>query len=108
MKRVAGLVAVSGGLGVLYGINPESFLQHLESLYSNQIAQAGFFFTLAAFVHAGRVKTEIRAAFGSLTDSINNLGNTLSLRIDQHEKMLKEHQLELDKLVLKAPELQSK
>lgn len=107
MKRLAGMTAaVTGTAGVLYGINPQAFMQHASDIANNQIAQAGFFFTLAAFIHAGRVKTEIRAAFSSLTDSINSLGTTLSQQLKNHESMLSDHKEKLDKLGEAVTELQ--
>lgn len=41
----------------------------------SQIAQAGFFFTVAAWLHAGRVKKEIRDNFSALTESINKVAD---------------------------------
>lgn len=108
-KKGLGISAVvSGGLGTLYGIDPVSFMQHVSAVANNQIAQAGFFFTLAAFIHSGRVKTEIKSAFLTLTDSLNQLGNTLSQQLHEHSEKLDAHQKKLDALSTTVTELQLK
>lgn len=109
MKRIAGVAAVVGGsAGVYYGMNPTGFIQHLQDVANSQMAQAGFFFTAAAFLHAGRVKAEIRNAFTSLTDSINNLGNTLSQQLKEHTEKLDAHEKKLVFLGTQVSELQNK
>lgn len=107
MKHVAGLaMVVGGGAGVLYGINPETFAHNLSQISQNQIAQTGFFFTVAAFIHAGRVKAEIRGAFASLTSSIDNLGNTLSKQLSEHSEKLEVHEKALASLSSQVSKLQ--
>ncbi len=44
----------------------------------SQIAQAGFFFTMAAIIHSSRVKKEIRANFEPLTEAIKRLADNLA------------------------------
>lgn len=92
---MAGMVGGGLGLGFWYGVAPESFIQHLSMIAQNQIAQAGFFFTLAAWLHAGRVKSEIRSAFSSLTESIDSLGATLSQQLQDHATKLSDHEKKL-------------
>lgn len=58
--------------------------ESLRSLFgdamSNQVFQFGFAFTLAAFLHAGRVKREIAEQGRSIRDAFNDLA--LALRQD--------------------------
>jgi hypothetical protein len=88
-KRVAGMATLGGGtLGVLYGIDPNSFLTHLSLVSQNQIAQAGFAFTVAAWIHSGRVKQEIKLNFTCLTDALNNLADALRKELKEHSEQL--------------------
>jgi hypothetical protein len=98
-------VVIGGGLGVLYGIDPVSFMQHASDVANNQIAQAGFFFMLAAFIHAGRVKAEIKNAFVSLTGSIDALGATLSNQLEDHANKLSDHEKKLASLASQVSQL---
>ncbi len=73
-------VGISSVVGLLYGIDPTTFVSILSKTAQSQIAQAGFFFTAAAWLHAGRVKKEIKENFVIMTDAINNVA--LALRQD--------------------------
>lgn len=55
-------------------IEPELVKSFFSEAAQNQITQAGFFFTLAAWMHSTRVKKEIKLNFESLTTAINQLG----------------------------------
>jgi len=55
---------------------------------NSQIAQAGFFFTLAAFIHSGRVRKEIASNFQGLTAAITQLGNNLTDQLKLHAERL--------------------
>lgn len=50
----------------------------------NQIAQAGFFFTAAAWIHSGRVKKEIKENFKSLTLAINQVAEAFKEDLKRH------------------------
>ncbi len=50
---------------------------------SSQVASFTFAFTLAAFIHSGRVKKEIAAQMSGITDAIKELG--AALRADLKE-----------------------
>lgn len=97
-------VAIFGGLTSMLGYkisnNPEIVSKFLGEAASNQIVQAGFFFTVAAWLHSGQVKSEIRANFQSLTDAINNVAE--SLRDD-----LKKHSEELVKLSMRVQNVEN-
>jgi len=51
---------------------------------SNQIAQAGFFFSVAAWLHSGRVKKEIRVNFVALTMAINQVADAFKEDLKRH------------------------
>lgn len=97
--------AAGGTLGVLYGLDPSSFINHLSLAAQSQITQAGFFFTLAAWLHAGRVKKEIKDNFLILTDALNNLGDALRNELRNHADQLAAHAKMLDTLGKTVEEL---
>jgi flagellar capping protein FliD len=82
-------------LGALTGFGGEIDPSKIADLFSataeNQITQAGFFFTLAAWIHSGRVKKEIKSNFEALTTAINQVA-------DAFKEDLKSHKERLDKL----------
>lgn len=64
-------------------------LSFLSEAAHHQVVQSGFLFTLAAFIHAGRVKKEIATQFSALTASIDKLVEVMkthSERLDNVEK----------------------
>lgn len=73
--------AFAWGIGVLavaFGIEieRESVTKFFSDAASNEITQAGFFFSVAAWIHAGRVKKEIKSNFEGLTLAINNVAQS--------------------------------
>lgn len=57
-----------------------------------QVVHYGFFFTLAALIHARQVRVEIRNQFTLLTASIDNLSKSLdghATRLDKVEQDVK-------------------
>lgn len=99
-KKVAGVAAstVAGfgvGLGFFLNLDPSDVMHLLSEAAANQIAQAGFFFTLAAWLHSGRVKKEIKLNFIALTDAINNVAVTLREDLNKHTKVLEDHGLRI-------------
>lgn len=85
----AGLAAgLATGLGIILGIDPENLLRFFSDVVANQIAQAGFFFTMAAWIHSSRVKKEIAKNFSSVTDAINNVALALRNDLETHGKRL--------------------
>ncbi len=63
-------------------IDPNHLLTILGSALQAQVTQFGFAFSLAAWIHSGRVKKEIRSQFEGLTGAITSMGTALSKRID--------------------------
>lgn len=99
LGMAAGVTAgVGTGLGILLGIEPESIVNFLSQAANSQIAQFGFFFTLAAWMHSGRVKKEIKLNFIALTDAINNVALTLRRDLDLQKEILENHSLRIHTL----------
>lgn len=69
-------------------ISQEALKHFLGEAAQNQITQAGFFFTLAAWLHSGRVKKEIKSNFASLTEAINNVAESLRQDLKNHSNRL--------------------
>lgn len=84
----AGLTG-AGILGVIGSIDPNTILSYVSETASNQIVRAGFFFTVAAWLHSSRVKKEIAKNFAGLTEAITNLGIALGTRLDRLEGRVK-------------------
>jgi hypothetical protein len=97
-KTVKWTAAISGVAGFAYSVDPNILVQHMSMVAQSQIAQAGFFFTLAAWLHAGRVKKEINDSFSTLITSLDNLGDALRKELKIHADQLASHRLMLDKL----------
>jgi len=53
-------------------------------LSESQMAQFGLFFTMASFIHSGRVKKEIRSNFEGLTHAIEKVSAALREDLKQH------------------------
>lgn len=101
-KKATGIaVGLGSGVGLLWGLNPEMIQNFLSETAQSQIAQAGFFFTLAAWIHAGRVKKEIAKHFSSLTIAINNVALTLRQDLDAQKKVLEDHGGRIQNLEIK-------
>lgn len=84
----AGVVALLSTAGIAFGIDPETMNFTLQTLAGNQIAQAGFFFSVAAWIHSGRVKKEISKNFTSVTEAINNVASALRTDLEGQKKIL--------------------
>ncbi len=104
-KTVGWVAAAGGGAGFLYSLDPNTIVQHMSMVAQSQIAQTGFFFTLAAWLHAGRVKKEIKESFTSLTLALNDLSAALRQELKIHSEELADHANKLDKLGLSVQEL---
>lgn len=88
----------AGLYALLSGSDPTQILTLASSAASSQIAQAGFFFTIAAWIHSGRVKREIGKNFSSITDAINNVATALREDLQKHGERLDKHEVKLDKI----------
>lgn len=103
-KTLATAVALVAIAGVTAGFTPESadvVLKLFSEAAQSQIAQTGFFFTVAAWLHAGRVKKEIRENFASLTLAIDKVA-------DAFREDLKVQGARLDNLALRVTSLEEK
>lgn len=88
--------------GFVHGVSPdtaEPIIKLLSDTAQSQITQAGFFFTLAAWLHSGRVKKEIRENFLALTVSIDKVA-------DAFREDLKAHGERLDNLTSRVTTLE--
>ena len=61
-------------------IDPDAVMQLLSKTMSHQVTQFTISFTIAAWLHSSRVKTEIKNQFASVVSSID--GVTQALRQD--------------------------
>jgi len=86
-KKTAG-IAGGAGLGMFAISDPEAVIQGIMATANSQIAQAGFFFAVAAWIHSGRVKKEISKNFGAITEAINNVAAALRLDLQKHGERL--------------------
>jgi len=92
-KVVTGsVIAIIGaGVGALFGADPEQLVLILSKTAQSQIAQAGFFFALAAWIHSGKVRKSIDANFGILTTAINNVALTLREDLKKQAEILADY-----------------
>lgn len=98
-KKAIGIATgISGSVGFLWGVDPETVKHFLSETAQSQIAQAGFFFTMAAWLHAGRVKKEIANSFTSLTTAIQEVAQALRKDLESQKKILEIHATRLDNL----------
>ena len=76
----------------------EKLLGILNEVGQAQVVHYGFFFTLAALIHARQVKMEIRNQFTLLTASIDNLSRSLDGHATRLDKVEEDVKLIKDKL----------
>lgn len=69
-------------------LDPELVHKFFSETSQNQIAQAGFFFTIAAWLHSGRVKKEIKANFEALTTAIEKVADAFREDLQRHADRL--------------------
>jgi len=89
--KIISLVVISGltaGFATEAGPDPETLKSFLSETAQSQIAQAGFFFTIAAWLHAGRVKKEIKSNFETLTTAINKVADAFREDLKVQREML--------------------
>lgn len=80
-----------GGAGIvalLMSMNPVMLTEYLNEAAASKVAQFGFLFTLAAWLHSGRVKKEIKTQFEIITDAINNVAMALRQDLAAQTKRL--------------------
>jgi hypothetical protein len=88
-KEKLGWLAATVGSGIMALLNPdtvESFIKQFGDASQNQFAKNIFIFSLAAVIHSGRMKKEIRSNFQMLTDAIERA--TAALRKDLSNQQL--------------------
>ncbi len=72
-------------------IDPSALSGVLSEASQSEMAKYLFLFTIAAWIHSGRVKTEIAKSFDTLIQSINSLGSALRQDLEQQREILKSH-----------------
>lgn len=75
---------------------------------SSQVTQFTIAFTLAAYIHAGRVKKEIKAQFSHLTDVIGELGAALRQDLNTHSERIGAVEKNVSQLSDRIENLESK
>jgi hypothetical protein len=112
-KNTVSKVLASLGVGLTSGavlISPEgvqTIVNSLSAASQSQIAQAGFFFTLAALIHSGRMKKEIRLNFEGLTVAIDRVSSALRDDLRKHGERLDTHGKHLDNLTGRVDNLEN-
>ncbi len=64
-------------------LDPDLITKYLSATLAADLTHQIFLFSLAAWIHSGRVKKEIRAQFSTLTNAIHGVENKLGPAI-QH------------------------
>ena len=95
---VSAAIGAAGLTGYLMGIDPTHVINFFSDTAQSQIAQAGFFFTLASWLHSSRVKKEIKDNFSALTMAIQNLGGALRADLNRMQETLVDHGERLEDL----------
>jgi hypothetical protein len=87
VKWIVILISLTGCVGVAAS-DPEAFQGVLGEALSNQVSQFTMAFTIAAWVHSGRVKKEIRTQVGGIISSIDSVAQTLKQDLAAQGKRL--------------------
>ncbi len=74
-KKVGLSIGFGSIIAILYSIDPVTFSEYLNLALQQEISRTLIAFSVAAWIHSGRVKKE----FKSVTEAINNLGSALRL-----------------------------
>lgn len=82
----------------------ESFVKHLSDASQNQFAKDCFIFSLAAAIHSGRVKREIRTTVDSVTTSLTAAIDRVAAAFRED---LRNHSDKLDNLANRVASLES-
>jgi hypothetical protein len=101
------LTLISAGA---YAFSPESIeaiVSHLSDSSKNEFTKSLFIFSLAALIHSGRMKKEIRANFEMLVTSIDNVSTALKEDLAKQSKILSSHGDRLDGLTNRVGQLES-
>lgn len=72
-KKVGVGIGISSVVAVLYGLDPVKFSEYFSLAIQQEISRLLIAFTVAAWIHSGRVKKE----FKGVTEAINGLGSAL-------------------------------
>lgn len=95
---ISGSSLALGASALGLDVNSENISTFLGNMAGNEIAQTGFLFTVAAWLHSGRVKKEIKDNFSSLTTAINNVAESFKQDLKAHSDTLKVHSEAINEL----------
>lgn len=82
------VIAVLAGYGLLDPSKVEPLTKLLSDTAQSSIAQTGFYFIVAAWIHSGRLKREIKSNFSSLTLAITEATTALKKEIELQGKLI--------------------
>lgn len=100
-----GSLLIGAGVTALLSMSTEllsSMVHMLGEAAQSQVAQAGFFFTIASLIHSGRMKKEIRANFEGLNNAIDRVSFALREDLQKHGERLDKLSDRVDKLETKT------
>lgn len=103
-----GILGAIIGTLVTAAVSPdllETAIKHLSDATQNQFARDMFIFSLAAFIHSGRLKKEVRASFDALAVS---LGLSIDKVAQAFREDLESHKKILDNLAERVTSLEAK
>lgn len=84
----------------------DHLLNMLSLAAQNEITRYGFLFAVAAFLHSGRVKKEIRENFVGLKNAIDGVSMALRDDLKKHGDRLEKNSERLDKIDLRVTNLE--
>lgn len=69
-------------------MDTDTILSFLGEASRNQVVHSGFFFTLAALLHAKQVRKEIATQFSTISLALNNVADALKQDLVKHSERL--------------------
>ena len=84
------LIVSVASYGFIEPANIETLTSFMSKGMQSQFAQMSFAFTLAAWVHSGRVKKEIKSNFDGLTSAINAVADAFRKDLEAQSHVLQD------------------
>lgn len=107
MKKLLVILTILGG-GAAYASFPEDMTALFGSAMSHQVTQFTFAFSFAAWLHAGRVKKEIKDQLGGISISIDGVTQALRLDLQVQSKRLESVENAMTAVVSRVDKLEKK
>lgn len=110
-KFIAKVVAAGAvvGTAVVAAVSPdmlESVVKNLSDASQTEFAKNCTMFALAAWIHSGRLKKEVRSNFASLSLSIDKVAEAFHADLESHKKILDNLAGRVASLEAKQPQTQ--